>query len=281
MTDKDTGSRVPTASFAVAFLAAIGLAVVYWTGGDTRLEGVMFALAFGGIGVGIVTMASAWLPDELVTEDRGQLASDDEERAETRATSEARDEPLVERRRAVQLMVAALSALGAALIFPLRSLGPRPASGLGSTPFRSGGRVVTADGSPVKADAIPLGAELTVFPEGHTLSADAPAVLVRVEDRLLNLSAERREGTIDGLVAYSKICTHAGCPVGLFQAESGLLLCPCHQSTFDVLNGAEPTFGPATRALPQLPITADADGYIVATGDYSEPVGPGFWNRPS
>ncbi len=85
--------------------------------------------------------------------------------------------------------------------------------------------------------------------------------------------------TIDGLVAYSKVCTHAGCPVGLYQSESSLLLCPCHQSTFDVLNGAEPTFGPATRALPQLPIAVDEEGFVIATADYSEPVGPGFWNR--
>ena len=92
--------------------------------------------------------------------------------------------------------------------------------------------------------------------------------------------ARRREGwTVDGIVAYSKLCTHVGCPVGLYQATSGLLLCPCHQSTFDVMDGAEPVFGPAARPLPQLPLDVDGDGYLIATGDFSDPVGPGFWDR--
>jgi ubiquinol-cytochrome c reductase iron-sulfur subunit len=80
------------------------------------------------------------------------------------------------------------------------------------------------------------------------------------------------------VVGYSKICTHAGCPVGLYRAAQHQLLCPCHQSTFDVLEGARPVFGPAARPLPQLPIEVDADGYLVATGDFPEPVGPSFWN---
>ena len=89
----------------------------------------------------------------------------------------------------------------------------------------------------------------------------------------------REDWAVDDLVAYSKICTHAGCPVGLYQAESGLLLCPCHQSTFDVGDGSRPVFGPATRSLPQLPLTLDDDGYLVAGGDFSSPIGPGFWNQ--
>jgi len=279
MTDRNE-SGAPGAAFLIGFLAAVGLAAVYWNGGNTRLEGVLLAIALGGVGVGIVLMAKIWLPDELTSEPREQLASTDEDREAIRLVVEEADRPLIERRRALRMMFAAFGALGAALVFPIRSLGPRPTAGLGSTPFRFGGRVVTADGSPVKAGAIPLGGELTVFPEGHTEAANAPAVLVRVEPRKLNLAEGREAWTIDGLVGYSKICTHAGCPVGLFQADSGLLLCPCHQSTFDVFNGAEPTFGPATRALPQLPLAVDADGYIIATADYSESVGAGFWNRP-
>ena len=80
-------------------------------------------------------------------------------------------------------------------------------------------------------------------------------------------------------MAYSKLCTHVGCPVGLYQADTHELLCPCHQSTFDVLDGARPSFGPATRSLPQLPLSIDRDGFLVAQADFDEPVGPGFWNR--
>jgi quinol---cytochrome c reductase iron-sulfur subunit len=89
-----------------------------------------------------------------------------------------------------------------------------------------------------------------------------------------------RDWTVNGVVAFSKICTHAGCPVGLYQTDTQELFCPCHQSTFSVPEGARPTFGPATRPLPQLPIGLDDDGFIIALSDYTEPVGPGFWNRP-
>ena len=89
----------------------------------------------------------------------------------------------------------------------------------------------------------------------------------------------REDWTVENIVAYSKLCTHVGCPVGLYQAEQGLLLCPCHQSTFDVLDGARPVFGPAARSLPQLPLAVDDDGYLIATSDFSGPVGPGFWDR--
>ena len=89
----------------------------------------------------------------------------------------------------------------------------------------------------------------------------------------------REDWTVDDLVAYSKLCTHAGCPVGLYQANSGLLLCPCHQSTFAVLDGARPIFGPAARSLPQLPLGLNEQGELIARGDFSGPVGPGFWDR--
>jgi ubiquinol-cytochrome c reductase iron-sulfur subunit len=85
---------------------------------------------------------------------------------------------------------------------------------------------------------------------------------------------------VDGCVAYSKICTHAGCPVGLYDTETRELLCPCHQSLFDATDGARPVFGPATRSLPQLPLAVDAEGFLVARSDYPEPVGPGYWDRP-
>ena len=89
-----------------------------------------------------------------------------------------------------------------------------------------------------------------------------------------------REGwTPDGLVAYSKLCTHVGCPVGLYQADEHLLLCPCHQSTFDVTRNCKVIFGPANRPLPQLPLGVDDEGYLVSTEDYQEPVGPSFWER--
>jgi ubiquinol-cytochrome c reductase iron-sulfur subunit len=83
------------------------------------------------------------------------------------------------------------------------------------------------------------------------------------------------------LFAYTKVCSHLGCPSSLYEQQTYRILCPCHQSQFDALHFAKPIFGPAARALAQLPITIDKDGYLVANGDFIEPVGPAFWERKS
>ncbi|HYZ98784.1 MAG TPA: Rieske 2Fe-2S domain-containing protein, partial [Acidimicrobiales bacterium] len=141
-------------------------------------------------------------------------------------------------------------------------------------------RVVSEDGSLLRPEDLAPDGVVTVWPEGHTDDADAPTLLIRTRpDQDFRPKAGREDWTVDGIVAYSKLCTHVGCPVGLYQAESGLLLCPCHQSTFDVLRGAKPVFGPAARSLPQLPLAVDDEGFLVAAGDFSGPVGAGFWDR--
>ena len=124
--------------------------------------------------------------------------------------------------------------------------------------------MVGLDGLPVNIDSLPVDGVLTVFPEGAVGSADAQTLLIRVADGLLQLPPDRMAWAPQGCVAYSKLCTHAGCPVGLYRAAEHKLICPCHQSTFDVLDGATPTFGPAARPLPQLPIQLAADGTFVA-----------------
>jgi ubiquinol-cytochrome c reductase iron-sulfur subunit len=169
--------------------------------------------------------------------------------------------------------------LVAALLLPARSLGPSPGRSLFRTPWKAGRRLATPDGAVLRPEDLELGNIVTVFPEGAVDADDAATLLIRVEADLLQLPPDRLAGAPGGLVAYSKICTHVGCPVGLYRETTHELVCPCHQSTFDVLHGAQPTFGPATRALPQLPIGVDEEGYLIALGDYPEPVGPGFWNR--
>jgi ubiquinol-cytochrome c reductase iron-sulfur subunit len=118
-----------------------------------------------------------------------------------------------------------------------------------------------------------------VFPEGNVGAHEASALLIRLEDGLAQLPSDRTGWTPSGNIAYSKICTHAGCPVALYRKESYQLYCPCHQSTFDVLFAARPLSGPATRALPQLPLAVDGEGYLIAQGDFSDPVGPDSWWR--
>ena len=141
-------------------------------------------------------------------------------------------------------------------------------------------RLVNEEGEPVFSDDIPVDGVVTVWPEGDARAPDSPTLLIRTRaDQEMKPLPGREDWTPENLVAYSKLCTHTGCPVGLYQAEEGLLLCPCHQSTFDVLAGATPIFGPAARPLPQLPLAVDENGSIIATGDFSDPVGPGFWDR--
>ncbi|QXC61532.1 ubiquinol-cytochrome c reductase iron-sulfur subunit [Aquihabitans sp. G128] len=274
------------ACFLVAALAAIGLGVVYWQGGQTQLEGLMLAVATGGIGVGIVVWAKRFMPHDEVTEERESLASTQEEIDDFRSAFEHGEQSVVGRRLLLGSAGAALTALGAALLFPIRSLGPRPGKGLKETAYsrakgRAGGvRLVRADNSPLKPEDLAVDGVLTVFPEDHTDDADSPTLVIRTRsNQKLDLAEGRDAWVVDGIIAYSKLCTHVGCPVGLYQAGEGKLLCPCHQSTFNVLEGAKPIFGPAARPLPQLPLGVDDDGYLIATDDFSSPVGPGFWDR--
>ncbi len=273
-------ARLVAALYGTSTVAAVGLAIVYWNGGEPQWEGALLALSLGGIGAGMVVWAKQFLPGDEVTEDRGPLASSEEDVTEFAADFARGHESVARRPLLLALLAAAAASLAGALVFPVRSLGPRPGRGLFNTGFVPGIRLVTAEGVPVRPQAVPVGGVLTVWPEGHVEAADSPTLLVRVESPALFTDGVVRAWTVGGIVAYSKLCTHLGCPVGLYQAQEHLLLCPCHQSTFAVLDGARPVFGPAVRPLPQLPIAIGEGGYLVATADYQEAVGAGFWDRP-
>jgi len=282
--DPHVGERVERGAalcFLVAMVAAIALAVVYSKGGDAQWEGVLLAVVTGGIGVGIVLWAKHFMPGDEVAEEREPLESTDEQVAAFAEDFEAGGTSLRSRRLLLASAGGAFTAFGAALLFPIRSLGPRPGGGLKRTPYAPGNiRVVQQDGTPLKPSDLSPDGVVTVWPEGHTHNADAPTLLIRTRDSQdFRPRRGRDDWTVHGIVAYSKLCTHVGCPVGLYQAEEGLLLCPCHQSTFNVLDGARPIFGPAARSLPQLPLGLDDEGYLIATADFSSPVGPGFWDR--
>jgi len=275
-----------SACFLIAALAAIGLAVIYWRGGQPQLEGLLLAVATGGIGIGIVVWAKRFMPHDEVTEERKTLTSSEEDIAAFQADFVHGEQSMVGRRRLIGTAAAAFAALGAALLFPIRSLGPRPGRGLKRTAYadaegRKGGvRLVRSDDTPLRPDDLAVDGVVTAFPKGHTEDGDAPTLLIHTRpSQRFDLPHGRNAWVVGGIVAYSKLCTHVGCPVGLYQAGEGLLLCPCHQSTFEVLEGAKPIFGPAARSLPQLPLAVDAEGYLIATGDFSGPVGPGFWDR--
>ena len=270
--------RVVLIAFGVTVLTGIALLVLYALGGQTQLEGILLALCLGGLGVGIAVWAQELMSDELRIEPRHPMGGG---AATTGAVTDALlDEQGFSRRRMLQLaLVGALGGLASALALPVLSLGPAPGASLFSTAWTKGARVVGFDGTPVRADAIPRDGVVTVFPAGFAGNAEAQALLINAGADRLQLQGEAAIWAPDGFVCYSKVCTHAGCPVGLYRASQGELICPCHQSTFDVLHGAVPNFGPAARALPQLPIRLEADGTFTALGDFPEPVGPSFWNR--
>ncbi len=270
--------RVVVAAFAVCVVAALALAVVYRRGGHPQLEGVLLALALGSLGVGLVTWARRVLPHQEEFEDREVLPTSGEERRQFQDTLEA-EEVIGRRPLLVRMLAAAVGALGLAALFPIRSLGPHPGDTLERTSWARGRRLVDGEGQPVRAADTALDGLVTVFPEGDVNSPDGQAVLIRVRPGLIESVPGRESWAPEGLIAFSKVCTHAGCPVGLYQADTHQLLCPCHQSAFDVLEGAKPVFGPAARALPQLPLRVDEQGFVVAEGDFSEPVGPAWWDR--
>jgi ubiquinol-cytochrome c reductase iron-sulfur subunit len=267
-------------ALAVAILAGIGLFVVYFSGGQTQVEGVLFGIALGALGVALGIWANHLLDAREVVEERHELTSGP---AGRQAFGDALAEevgPVIGRRSMLlKLLIGAGGALGLALLLPVLSLGPAPGNSLKVTPWQAGKRVVDEEGEPVGLNQVPEDGFLTVFPEGFAGASDAQTLLIRVRPGSLKLPPERLAWVPEGThVAYSKICTHAGCPVGLYRAESQSLICPCHQSQFDVSDGAKPFFGPAARPLPQLPLGVDDEGILVAQGDFPEPVGPAFWD---
>jgi ubiquinol-cytochrome c reductase iron-sulfur subunit len=263
----------------VSLVASLVLCGVYIAGGQPQLEGLLLFFALGGIAAGFIHWGGTLLPQGPYVQRRHELPSG--ERAQEKA-SETLEEGLAtldRRRLLVRLLGGAFVTLGAALVFPIRSLGERPGGSLFQTPWRRGSRVVDEHDKPVRPEDLTVGTVVTVFPEGNTEAADAQTLLIRLATGEYRPRPGRESWAVGDVVAFSKVCPHAGCPVGLYEPDTHKLYCPCHQSVFDVLDAAEPTSGPATRPLPQLPLAVDGEGYLVAQSDYHEPIGPGFWNR--
>jgi ubiquinol-cytochrome c reductase iron-sulfur subunit len=277
---QDRAARLAALCFLVAILAAIGLFVVYVQGGQVQLEGALLFIAFGAVGLGIGIWVKRIVGPRQVVEHRDTMRSSQDARDEfERAYQESLGEATVggRRRFLIRLLAGAGASLGLALVVPLRSLGPSPGGSMFVTAWDEGVRVVDAEGNPITAAAMAADEVRTVFPEGAEGDAKAQALLIGTRPDQLDVGSLPGP-TVEDIVCYSKVCTHAGCPVGLYRAAVGELICPCHQSTFDVNAGARVLSGPTGRPLPQLPLGVDDEGYLIALGDFNEPVGPSFWN---
>ena len=251
--------------------------------------GLAFSLLF--IGLGAIQWARTLMPDNEIVAERHQFRSPEEDRADFVATVKERAGAAGLGRRSLikRTLGLSLGLVGLSPLLLLRDLGPLPKNQLEKTSWAKGVRlVIDPSNHPIKPSDLEVGAVAQVLPQlpagaERTLEnvAKDAVLLIRLRPEEFKLSPERLSWTHEGIIAFSKICTHMGCAVALYEQQTKHLLCPCHQSTFDVPRAAKVIFGPAARPLPQLAITVDSEGYLVASGPFTEPVGPSFWERSS
>jgi ubiquinol-cytochrome c reductase iron-sulfur subunit len=253
--------------------------------------GLGMAISLFFIGMGAIHWAKTLMPDTEVVAQRHEFRSTDSDRKDfVTAVKEGAAAAGLGRRSLIKRSLGA--AIGLSALSPLillRDLGPLPGKELEKTTWKSGTYLVTDPGNRrIKASDLEVGAVAQVLPEvadpEHRKLSDIAkdaVLLIRLRPQEFNLEADRLAMTHDGIIAFSKICSHMGCAVALYEQQTKHLLCPCHQSTFDVTRAAKVIFGPSARPLPQLDITIDQEGYLVARQPFSEPVGPSFWERNS
>lgn len=264
--------------------------------------GLGIALSLLAIGIAAIHWSKAIMSDREFIEPRHATRGRDTTRAAAvQAFADANEESGFGRRTMIRnsLFAAVIASLAPAVVL-FRGLAPestplRPNAGdpvylLSHTMWKKGMHLThDPEGTRIRAADVTLGSAVHVIPEdlaelGHhegylEEKAKAIVLLMRLLPEQLIEAEDKKDWSYDGIVAYSKVCTHVGCPVALYEQQTHHLLCPCHQSQFDVTDGAKVIFGPAARPLPQLPITVDDEGYLIARSDFEEPVGPSFWER--
>jgi ubiquinol-cytochrome c reductase iron-sulfur subunit len=270
--------------------------------------GVSLGLALLFIGIGVIQLARKLMGDHEIEEARHAVASSAEDREVTlEALKLGVEESGIGRRPLVRnTMIGAMGLMGLPLIVGLRDLYRGEMADavdlLEHTVWKKGTRVVRdVLGTPIKVTELEIGDLVNCEPEGlvhvheprsgidypvgaelQAAKSKAAVIMTRMEPKDQSFSDRSPANwSVEGIVAYSKICTHVGCPISLKEQQSHHLLCPCHQSTFDLADGGRVLFGPAARPLPQLPLAVDSQGYLIAQSDFHEPVGPSYWERDS
>ena len=304
--------RQVAAMFGLSAVCAVLFCVAYFAldigsepdmfggiGAQNLALGLALGLALLLLGVGAIQWARKLMSDHEIVEMRHAVASSEEDRADTvAALKQGVDDSGIGRRPLIRnSMLGAVAALGLPAVVALRDLGELPGSSLEETVWRKGMRIVNdVSGTPIRPEQVEIGqlvnAEPAVFfatdeegepvYEGHELQAakaKAAVILVRIEPSEISPLPAREDWGVQGILCYSKICTHVGCPISLYEQQTHHVLCPCHQSTFDLADNARVLFGPADRPLPQLPLGVDDEGYLVAMSGFQEPVGPSYWER--
>ena len=300
--------------FAVLFVVAYfsfdvgdSWETVLGLGASNIALGTTLGMALLLIGVGIIQWARKLMADHEMVEMRHPARSSDEDRAATLAALDAGlEESGIARRPLVRnSLIASITLLLAPAVVLFRDLGPTPSqaaasgpdAGLENTIWKPDMRVVRdVIGTPIRAADLEVGDLVNAEPEAifpteengypeiegvelYVAKSKAAVVVVRMDPDDVIPGEGRDNWSVDGIVCYSKICTHVGCPISLYERTTHHLLCPCHQSTFDLADSGRVVFGPAGRHLPQLPLAVDAEGFLVAQSDFTEPVGPSYWAR--
>ncbi len=292
-----------TVAFCVCYFTIDPQATVLGYGAMNLFLGLTLGLALLLIGLGAIQWARKLMTDQEIIEYRHPAASSPEDRAvalEAFRTGAA--ESGFGRRTMIRnSLLGSLALLGLPAIVLLRDLGPLPGNSLAYTVWRRGVRIVNdVAGTPIKPGDVELGQLINAEPalffpeegpngqvtpakyEGTELNvekAKAAVILVRMQPEDIHPIPPQKTWGYQGILCYSKICTHVGCPISLWEHQTHNLLCPCHQSTFDLARSGKVVFGPAARSLPQLPIGVDSEGYLIAMSDFHEPVGPSYWER--
>lgn len=293
--------------YSSAATADHGLYVFY-----TPVLGLTIGLAILGVGVGAIAYSKKFIPEEISVQQRHIGGSPEVDQKTTIAVlNDSLQSSGIMRRSLIKRSLGfGAGALGIMAVIPLGGLVKNPWAEGATSPLWTSGWTPTNnekiylrrdtgrhdDVALVRPEDLDGGAIETVFPfreseRGNTEAllaalhrSDNPVMLIRLRPDAAT-TVVKRSGQEDfnygDYYAYSKICTHLGCPTSLYESQTNRILCPCHQSQFDLLNYAKPIFGPAARPLPQLPISVDGDGYLVAKGDFIESIGPAFWERKS
>ena len=271
---------------------------INWGASNVGL-GLCLGVSLLCLGVGAIQWARKMMSDVEVVEMRHPLPSSTEDREEAvEALNQGIADSQIARRPLIRnSLLGAMAALGLPAVVLLRDLGPLPHGDLSGTVWKRGMRVVNdVAGTPIKPEEVDIGqlinAEPAVFFENNKegepkfegvhlnqAKGKAAVIVVRMKPEDITPAKGRENWGVEGILCFSKICTHVGCPISLWEQQTHHLLCPCHQSTFDLGNNGKVVFGPAARPLPQLPLMLDSEGYLVAQSDFHEPVGPSFWER--
>jgi ubiquinol-cytochrome c reductase iron-sulfur subunit len=257
---------------------AVGFVVAFAQDADLAWLGGSLVLALLGLGGALAYWGRDLAGDEVVSGPY-PIPNDDPE-ARTALADRLQEDAQVLTRRGflLKLLVAAAAVFALSQVVLAFALGPRPKKDRSATAWMAGARLVTYDGRPVTRDALATGGFLVAFPEGHIEAGDAQVVLLHFTGGDFTPAPGRESWSPEGFVAFSRVCTHAGCALAQYADESHVLVCPCHQSTFDVLDGGRPVSGPAGRAIPQLPLAIDDAGRLYAQSGFTEAVGPSVWN---